>query len=279
MTDQSVSKSENVTQVAGNVQIVHQHGLSLSELKEVVEILMRDHLPALKAEAAATARANAEEFCKTFEDRLAPQISNIHPKNFANPDVQSSIHDAVLNSAKKGENAHPDLLADTLILRLQEPPESYPSLVASEAIRVIPSLTSNQISFLTLAVFLLTTKMNTAVSMADLAPFAQLVFGICENEYKINGSERGYLQFKGCISINQFSGGSYLDVMKSNYPFLSSASEDEWYGGFTIFKRLNEIFNEMKMAQVSLTPVGMVIGVTNMARSVKGIDYKNWLNQ
>lgn len=283
MTDQSVSKSENVTQVGGNVQIVHNHGVSLSELKEVVNILMREHMPALKAEAAATARANAEEFCKTFEERLAPQIPHIDPKNFADPDIQSSIHDAVLNSAKRGENAHGELLADTLISRLRESPQSYPSLVCAEAIKIIPALTQKQISFLTLAVFLLTTKINSATSLAHIAPFAQTIFDLCEKDYKILENEKGYLQYKGCISVNQFSGAKYIDILRSNYSFLAEDTEStaggEWYGVFSVFQKLNQIFDEMNMGQISLTPVGMVIGVTNMARSVSGIDYRNWLNQ
>ena len=191
MTDQSVTKSEHVTQVAGNVQVVHNHGISLNELKDIVTILMREHMPALKAEAAATARENAEEFCKTFEEKLAPQIPHINPQNFADPDIQSSIHDAVLNSAKKGKNAHAELLASTLILRLKEVPESYPSLVCSEAIKIIPSLTANQISFLTLAVFLLSTKINSAKSLSDLLPLATAVYEMCVDSYPSTRERKG----------------------------------------------------------------------------------------
>ncbi len=283
MTDQSVSKSENVTQVAGNVQVVHNHGISLSDLKEVVNVLMREHMPALKAEAAATARENAEEFCKTFEEKLAPQIPYINPKNFADPDIQSSIHDAVLNSAKKGQNAHAELLASALIHRLKEAPESYPSLVCAEAIKIIPSLTANQISFLTLAVFLLSTKINSANSLQDLLPLATAVYEMCVDSYPILESEKGYLQYKGCISVNQFSGGSYLEIMKSNYPFLTPISDpneaEKSFMSFPVLKRLSQIFDDTKMSQIRLTPVGMVIGITNMARQVPDIDYKNWLNQ
>ncbi len=283
MTDQSVTKSEHVTQVAGNVQVVHNHGISLNDLKDIVTILMREHMPALKAEAAATARENAEEFCKTFEEKLAPQIPHINPKNFADPDIQSSIHDAVLNSAKKGKNAHAELLASTLILRLKEAPESYPSLVCSEAIKIIPSLTANQISFLTLAVFLLSTKINSANSLSDLLPLATAVYEMCVDSYPVLESEKGYLQFKGCVSINRFSGGSYLDVMKSNYGFLSQIPDpkeaEKQFIEFAVLKRFSEIYNDTNMSQITLTPVGMVIGVTNMARHVPNIDYKNWLNQ
>jgi hypothetical protein len=71
--------------------------------------------------------------------------------------------------------------------------------------------------------------------------------------------------------------------MKSNYEFLSQIPDpneaEKQFIEFSVLKRLSEIYNDTNMSQITLTPVGMVIGVTNMARHVPEIDYKNWLNQ
>ena len=168
MTNQTVSKSENVIQVAGNIEV--RNGLAVHEVRELAQLFMRENFPALRAEAIAAAEQNVRGFVETFEKGLTKKLGQIDPEKFKDPDIQASLNDAVIEAAKKGARGNTEILCDLIIERASVKTDDYVSLVAAEAIRVVPRLTPHQIGFLTLAVFLRHMKVSTAKQLTDLAP-------------------------------------------------------------------------------------------------------------
>ena len=94
--NQSVNKSENVLQVSGDVAITHNYGLSVNELKSLVDIFMKENLPKLREEAAKEAAKNVSIFLQDFEKNIYEKLKSIDTEKFKDPDVQSSINDAVI---------------------------------------------------------------------------------------------------------------------------------------------------------------------------------------
>jgi hypothetical protein len=166
MVEQNVNRSENVLQIAGNVEINHQYGLPAHELRELAKIFMRENFPVLREEAIAAAQDNVEIFLRQFEEKIAQNPGRIDPNRFKDPDIQSSLNDAVLETAKKGIRNNSDLLLELVTERLSIGTDDYVSLVISEAIKIVPRLAPEHIGFLTLALFLTSTKVEVPLEFS-----------------------------------------------------------------------------------------------------------------
>lgn len=282
MAEQKVERSENVVQVGGNVAINNNYGLAVNEVKELTQIFMRDNFPALRAEAIAAAQENVDKFLRDFENKLAQRINQIDPNKFRDPDVQSSLNDAVLEAAKKGDRSNPELLAELVIERLNSTSNDYVSLVVSEAIKVVPRLTPEQIGFLTFALFMTSTKISPAKSLSDLLPIGNAVLLASQNSFGISESQKSHLAFVGCATVLQFISNSAYSIWKSNYDFLKEFSDDDLKkmieNEFPVLKTLATAFDATKLGQITLTSVGKVIAVANLSKHIPGLEYKNWLN-
>lgn len=282
MTEQNVNRSENVVQVAGNVEINNRYGLAVHEVKELTKIFMRENFPVLRAEAIAAAQANVQQFLHEFEGKLAQNIGRIDPNRLKDPDIQSSINDAVLETAKKGHRSNSDILADLVIERLNIRTNDYVSLVVSEAIKVVPRLTPEQIGFMTLVLFMNSTKVTTAASLADILPLASAVLETSQNSFGLSESQKSHLEFAGCASILQLLSNSAYSIWKANYDFLKDIPDEELKKtierDFPVLHQLAKAFDDNKLGQISLTSVGKVIGLANLSKRVPGLEYANWLN-
>lgn len=282
MTEQTVNRSENVVQVAGSVEINNRYGLAVHEVKELAQIFMRENFPVLREEAIAAAKENVQQFLGEFEHKLAQNINRIDTNKFKDPDVQSSLNDAVLETAKKGKRSNSDLLAELIIERLNTASSDYVSLVLSEAIKVVPRLTPEQIGFLTLALFMTSTKITSAKSLNDLEPLASVVLLASKSSSGISESQKSHLAYTGCATKLQFISNSAYLIWKSNYDFLKDIDEEELKKSiekdFPGLHALAKAFDDHQMGQITLTSVGKIIGVAHIAKYFPGLEYKNWLS-
>lgn len=282
MTDQNVNRSENVLQVAGDVEINNRYGLSVHEVRELTQIFMRENFPVLRAEAIAAAQANVETFLRQLEEKIAKNIGRIDPNKFKDPDIQSSLNDAVIEAAKKGDRSNSDLLAEFVTERLNSSTDDYVSLVVAEAIKVVSRLTPEQIGFLTLALFLTSTKVTSATSLNDLVPLAEMVLQASQHSFGLSESKKSHLEFVGCAKVLQLVSSSVYAIWKSNYDFLKDVPEEELKKTikqeFPVLHQLAKVFDDNQLGQVTLTSVGKVIGLANLSKYFPGLEYSNWLN-
>lgn len=282
MTEQNVNRSENVVQVAGNVEINNRYGLAVHEVKELAQIFMRENFPVLREEAIAAAQANVQRFLGEFEQKLAQNIGRIDPNKFKDPDVQSSLNDAVLESAKKGTRSNSDLLAELVLERLNSASSDYVSLVVSEAIKIVPRLTPEQIGFLTLVLFMTSTKITSAKSLNDLQPLATVALEASQNSFGISESQKSHLSFAGCATMLQFMSNSAYSIWKANYDFIKDTPDEELKKKieqeYPVLHALAKAFDDNQLGQITLTSVGKVIGLANLAKYYQGLEYKNWLS-
>lgn len=282
MTEQSVNRSENVLQVAGNVEVNNRYGLSVSEVRELTQIFMRENFPVLRAEAVAAAQINVDAFLRQFEEKLAQHIGKIDPNKFKDPDVQSSLNDAVMEAGKKGARSNSELLAELVTERVSTGNSDYVSLVISEAIKVVSKLTPEQIGFLTLALFLTSTKVADAKSLDALIPLATIVLQASQNSFGLSESKKSHLEFAGCAKVIQFMSNSAYVIWKSNYEFLKDVPDDELKRmieqKYPVLDQLAQAFDQNQMGQITLTSVGKAIALADLAKRFPGIAYGNWLN-
>lgn len=282
MTNQKVNKSDNVIQVAGNVEVKNQYGLAVHEVRELAQLFMRENLPVLRAEALKVAEENVQNFLGTFEEELAKKIEKIDPNKFKDPDVQASMNDAVIEVAKKGNRSNAEILCDLIIERASAKTDDYISLVAGEAIKIVPRLTSHQIGFLTLVVFLRHMRDPKAAKINDIEPLAKAVLEISQQSIGLSESQKSHLQFAGCLSILQLVTNTAYAIWKAEYPFLKDVPDNQLKQ--TIEHEcpnlhiLAQAFEDNKLAQISLTSVGQLIGLSNLSKRLGSLNYANWIN-
>ena len=284
MTKQTTNESENIVQIAGNAT-VNNYGLTLNEVKELTTLFMKENFPVLRAEAVAAANENINIFLKGFEEKLAQKHLQIDPSKFRDPDIQSSLNDAVLAAAKKGVKANPDLLADLLLERLNSNQDDFVSLVASEAIKIVPTLTRNQVLFLSHVVFQHNFKITSAVlldQLDQLEQFASPILALVRPSLGISEINKSHLQYSGCIGINHIIGNSMINILKVNYKFLKDADDqtiteslERDYPSLNEFKSAYEKDN---ISHIQLTSVGIIIGLANISRIIGPLHYPNWIN-
>lgn len=281
MTEQNVNRSESVLQVGGNLEITNQYGLSVSEVKELVQIFMRENFPVLRDEAIATAQANVKIFLQQFEQKIAENPGRIDLSKFKNPDAQSSLNDAVLETAKKGIHSNPALLIELVAERLSVGADDYVSLVVSEAIKVVSRLTPEQISFLTLALFF-NSKVQPAKSLSDLLPLASTVQQTLLPLFGLSDSKKSYLESVRCAKLLHFVSNSAYSIWKTDYEFLKDIPDEELKQtiarDFPVLHQFARAFDDNKLGQISLTPIGMAIGIANLSKHMPDLKYASWLN-
>jgi hypothetical protein len=281
MTKQTTSDSENVVQIAGNAT-VNNYGLALNEVRELTTLFMKENLPVLRAEALAAADENINAFLKGFEEKLAQKFTQIDPNKFRDPDIQSSLNDAVLAAAKKGDKANSDILADLLLERLNSNQDDFVSLVASEAIKIAPTLTRKQVLFLSHVLFQHNFKLTSATSLDQLEPLAAPILALVRPSFGISEPNKSHLQYSGCISIDRIVGNSMVNILKNNYEFLKDTPDQTMVENLEqIYPSLNEFrmaYDKDNIAHIQLTSVGIIIGLTNISRIIGPLHYPNWIN-
>ncbi len=280
MTKQTVNDSHNVLQVAGNADITY--GLAVNEVKELAILFMKDNFPTLRAEAMAVASENVKNLMEQFEIRIADVFKEIDAKKFSDPDIQSSINDAVIAAAKKGDKCNPEILIDLVLERVNISTNDFVSLVAAEAILIVPKLTNIQISFLSLVTVLRYTKYHSASSLELLEHKASIAMPALEASFGISEANKLHLEYSGCASVIAIWENSAIKIWKDNYQFLSEISEEtlksDIEANFPSLHKLSTAFQNNKIAHVTLTPVGQLIGLVNLTKYMGRFNYENWIN-
>lgn len=271
--------SDSIQHSGRDINVTQNYGVSINEVKELVEIFMKENLPKLREEAKQEANNNVQIFIDQLQDSLSKSLSKVNPNKFADPDIQSSLNDAVLEVAKKGKKIEVELLSKLLIERVSEGSSDYISLVASEAIKVLGKLTPEQINFLTLVVFMRYTVINGITSLEGLIPLGNEVLSLVGN-IELSVNQRTHLEYAGCAKVSDFMTNKAATIWKNSYGFLKDVPEneiEEKINKLPVLKQLTDLFDKNQLGQISLTSVGQLIGLINLSRKVQDLNYSNWI--
>lgn len=166
-----------------NVQaaVVHvQHGLGYEDTKAVALDVFRANFLELAGIAAETARARAEEITQQYLEALQAEHATVPPAA-AEPDMQRALYGVQAEYATTGDRDMGDVLVDLLVQRTTEVARTTRKVVLSEALAVVPKLTSAQMAALSL-LFVLQKTINVGLTTIEaldtyvaehVAPFAE----------------------------------------------------------------------------------------------------------
>ncbi|WP_155640921.1 LPO_1073/Vpar_1526 family protein [Burkholderia pseudomultivorans] len=278
--NQSVGAGAVALQSQGDINIA---GASPEHVNQMVRLFLEYNFPRVREEARQAAEEHVNKLGETLKATLVASASKIEPSKLANPDVQATINAAVQASARRGDDAHPELLCSLIVERISSGDTEFKDIVISEAVSVVGRLTHAQIGYLSLAMFVTSMTLSGATSIADMEPYAQAAYMACGAGFALSQSQRMYLAYVGAGSHNAFSGGDiYEKVMTQKYPNLGYTDAAEFKkaveAGAPTLGRLFDAFSAANGFSLTLTSVGHAIAIANLSRYLGPLDYSIWLN-
>jgi hypothetical protein len=260
---------------------INVHGLSVSEVRELCVLFLRDNFPQLKEEAKRTAEEHVRAFAATLENRLVNDAASIVLEKFREPDVQAAINDAVQASARKGNGANPQILSTLISERVARQTNDFKDMVLSEAVHVVPRLTGQQIALLSFVHSVRSMVFQGLSGVAALEPIGQTALRFSSPGFGLSESQKQHLQYAGAASVNNILGGDIFDVQSQEYKYFGivelPAFKDALEKSAPSYLRLLEQFAADKLFAINLTSVGQAIAIANISNYLGRLDYTIWL--
>ena len=262
---------------------VHYHGLTVSEVRELCALFLRENFPQLREEARRTAEEHVKVFANTLENRLVNDAASIVLDKLRQPDVQASINDAVQASARKGSAANPLLLSTLISERVSRQTNDYKDIVLSEAVQVVPRLTHAQIALISFVHFVTSMAFQELPNAGALEPYSRKILPLATPGFGLSESKRQHIQYAGAASVNSLLGGDIYDgLAEGGYKYLAPNGVAEFKASIATqaptFARLLDQFNSDRLFAVQLTSVGQAIALANLSNHIGKLDYTIWLN-
>ena len=262
-------------QASGDVTV--NFGLSVPDVRALVDTFLQTSLPALQEAARTEARRNTEVFLKEFVRQLGT-TSRVSNEEFAKPDAQASLSEALRGCALKGEEADVALVSRLLIERLSAVGKPLLKLVCEQAIRVLPNLTKPQIAYLAFMQYTKFVRHNGLSTLAMVEAFHALLLPLLEPGFQLSPANRQYLASCGLIVINPVADANLLPQnMRTNYPFLPPTDDEiAAQGGLSIFKYMQE-YVAVEGPTAFLTSTGQLIGMQHLSAALGQVNMEIWI--
>ncbi|EGY02537.1 hypothetical protein AZA_32389 [Nitrospirillum viridazoti Y2] len=273
--DQTAEGGATAIQAGGDI---HYHtGLSISDVREICTLYLRDNFPRLQESARQIAEENVWQFGEGLEKRLSEKISTILLEKLAEPDVQASINDAVIIAARKGQAANTDILVELIIDRIKSDSSPFYDIVISEAISVAGKLTKEQISFLT-AIFC-ARDLSLTASAIELEELFSYIGPLVEDGLTISMPKKLHTNYLGLTVFSQtFSIDIYHQLATGNYRHLGygGAFKEGIQANIPSFFKFIDQFSTNFLTNWALTGVGQAIVSANFSRLGDKLDIADW---
>jgi hypothetical protein len=278
-------KQEQVTE-SGSTALqagrdINIQGLSVSAVRELCVLFLRDSFPKLREDAKRTAEEHVRSFANGLEQRVANDAASIAIEKFKDPDVQAAINDAVQASARRGSAANPNLLATLISERVARQSTDYKDIVLSEAVHAVSKLTPQQIALLSFVHSVRSMVYQRLPTVAGLEQVGQIAMKFCASGFGLSESQKQHLQYAGTASVNNILGGDVFEFQSQEYKYFgiegAAPFRDALVASAPTYHKLLEQFTQDNLFAVSLTSVGQAIAIANISNYVGKLDYTIWL--
>lgn len=275
--DQSQKAGEGAFALQAARDVNVNVGPSVTEVRMLVDVFVRAHLPALQEAAREEVKSNVNQFLSEFVSQLGSS-NRVSAKEISKPDAQSTFNEALRGCALKGEDADVALVSRVLIERLAAADKPLLKLVCEAAIRVLPTLTKSQISYLALIQYTKSVMHQGLTSTLELEVQFRRILPLVEAGFRLSPANRQYLASSGLLTINRVADANlYPQEIRKSYPFLPATDElIRSQGGDAIFKVMEE-FDAVQAPMAFLTSTGQLVGMQHLASSLGTVNMEIWI--
>ncbi|EAM1117235.1 hypothetical protein G3J33_003114 [Salmonella enterica] len=277
---QQIGNNSYAIQAGNNVNV---SGMSFSEVRELFNILFENQFPKLKDVAYAAAQENAKDFEERVVSDLTKNVDRLIIDKFCDPDVQATLTEALKSSARKGKKANMDVLSQLLVERVSNNNDDFRDIVLTEAVTVVPKLTQQQISLITIVFLLKNVEIKDPVNGVRL-DLLERNFRSFESMYtdgfNLSQAQIYHIQYAGACSWNTFLGIDVEDYFMNKYP-TDIKDKSAYISNLKLVaphvSAFLEKFSKSNYQGIELTSVGQAIALAVISRYVGRLDYKIWL--
>jgi hypothetical protein len=252
----------------GHLTINNTTGISVADVKDECLLLFNENFPRLREEAIAAARSNVDKLIPLMEKNIRSNIERIDLGRLADPDILASLNDAVQATARKGAALDLDLLSELVVTRLRTDSSDFLSVVAEEAIRVLPRLTSSQLAFLALSIGLSVRRTDPPItSTSELEENGKVLLPFVQKGFKLSKSEKLHMISLG-VAINQiYAYEGKWATLASKFAFLSAVHNPEQIvrAEAPTYSLILDQYKDVE--RLELTAVGRFLGCILIARA------------
>lgn len=277
---QNVSNGSTALQAQHDINI--KTGLSAQDVKVIFEILFENQFPKIQDIAKQQAIQNGKSFQAKVISDLHQNSERIIIEKFKDPDVQALLNDALMSASRKGDKAHPDLLSKLIIEKVSSGRSDLKDIAITEAINVIPKLTSHHINVIC-GVFIIKNLMisrstgEAIYALRDFHDKFENKFGVY---FKLSDINLNHISYTGACNYNDFMGGDAYEIYLKKYENFNSSSANEAKEKIKSIApsidRFLENIKESRVGGITLTSVGIAIAIATL-KEIQDMDYSIWL--
>jgi hypothetical protein len=225
-----------------------------------------------------TALDNVDALLKEFEKQLQEKFATINPLKFSDPEVQSSLNDAVMEAAKRGYKSNIQLLVNLIFQKVQQKENDLQSITAGEAIKIVSKLSIQQLDLLTflyLFHFLIPPNLaSSAEEIISVDDYFKLSF-LLQSISSIKLLDFQHLESQRCIINNS-------DFNYKFYRFASFFRDTEQINIKSYLppnqveigllkKNFKSTYYDNNLNSIELTIIGRLIGWINISKYINCI--------
>jgi len=261
---------------AGRDVIIINNQPSYSTIKEIFVDLLDQNFPKLLDDAMDIVNERTQGFLHSLKLKIEKMEESIHASNLKEPNFQYNFQKVIVEVARKGEKANPDILADMILKQLTtENIDDVSSGIIDEAIKIVPSLMKKHIHYLGLKTLLHEFRLNQPMSPDELDQLLDSYLDKLELASKITALDMSYLSslrltfgFIGGVGgfiaskikkSNPYQLFSDIDVFKSmSIEEILSYCSAKGLGRITFLVQTD--YSHIKEGMYDLTLIGRTVG-------------------
>jgi hypothetical protein len=273
--------SKNSSGIQADRDVTVNVGLTFDQVEKLTQLFLKENFPQLRDDAMKIAHENVDKFLKEFEKQLTQKFQEIDASKFSDPDVQSSINDAVLETAKRGDKSNLDLLTDLVFKRVRQDNNDLQSLAAGDAIKIISRLNTGQINYLSIMVLFDHMSLPNCTDIRQYDTTCKILLPILSHVDNLSGWNIQYLESKNCLA-HLFIGRDdiYTQLRKKylNLKPVEGQTLQQQIEQSIFLKLFTAQYEKHRMNFTRLTIIGQLIGAINIAKySPKSVDFNNFI--
>jgi len=280
---QSVGDNSSAIQVTGDAHF----GNTTTEVMAICQLMVKSEMASLRADAYALVDSRAQEFGQQIAEKLSKDVDEKLRAKLADPDIQYTLNQAVIQVARKGFDAKSELLKELIVSKFKSTEEEE-NLILDHALDTTQKLTTSEIKLLSLIYyFRFCHKTMGEVDITEIVKCGtdgpsvpglplQTCFDIIAQAYKIYELDyikilstldslkpvnKQMLAIKGCINSEQHYEKNYMELIKERTGIVID-NEEFFKAEFATLSSIMEAFSIKKIEEFNdyvLSPLGIVI--------------------
>ncbi|WP_039660057.1 MULTISPECIES: LPO_1073/Vpar_1526 family protein [Pantoea] len=280
---QSVGDNSSAIQVTGDAHF----GNTTTEVMAICQLMVKSEMASLRADAYALVDSRAQEFGQQIAEKLSKDVDEKLRAKLADPDIQYTLNQAVIQVARKGFDAKSELLKELIVSKFKSTEEEE-NLILDHALDTTQKLTTSEIKLLSLIYyFRFCHKTMGEVDITEIVKRGtdgpsvpglplQTCFDIIAQAYKIYELDyikilstldslkpvnKQMLAIKGCINSEQHYEKNYMELIKERTGIVID-NEEFFKAEFATLSSIMEAFSIKKIEEFNdyvLSPLGIVI--------------------